>query len=602
MCVLFFIFEHSHTATIMKTLITIIFILILSLATIAQNTYYVSTTGNNSNNGTSTTTAWRTISFAASALSPVQPGDTVYIKAGNYGNENVIFETDGTANNIITFEGYKITPGDNPNLNWQYGDNLNASIMPLLDGIDRTTGTGITLHNRSFIQLKNIQIKNYRVGLYAYSGTNIKIKNVITMFFGDQTANYDGKGIVFGSHANNNEIDACVVYNACAEGLSITGNDNHATNCRVYCDDNSNGHQAAMDYYIHIAGNNNLVENCYVERIGDLDHGGHGIDLKTNCENNLIRNCISKGMDFSAFELRHRGVINNTLESCTAIGGGFSIRDGANHNIIKNCTTNNSRTAVSFFDTAEDGGAQYAGAFNIFQNCIFKNTINEVIAFHRYDRPSPADNNTFVNCVVDGGDYLFTVDRENNNNKMVNCIVTNVAHFSRTAYHQSISYSLHVSFNYTNFWSNGFTTPTGTNLITTNPLFVDLANNDYHLTSNSPCIDAGTLTNSPSFDFENNPRPAGTGVDIGAFEYNPSLHVEQILIYPNPTTTNNIVLKGAAFNLKQIKIYDTLGKEYSKLTTKQVISPTIVTIDITNLASGIYFIKTKTTSRILYKK
>jgi len=34
-------------------------------------------------------------------------------------------------------------------------------------------------------------------------------------------------------------------------------------------------------------------------------------------------------------------------------------------------------------------------------------------------------------------------------------------------------------------------------------------------------IDAGTSTNAPVVDFDNNPRPLGAGVDIGAYEFAP---------------------------------------------------------------------------------
>jgi hypothetical protein len=43
---------------------------------------------------------------------------------------------------------------------------------------------------------------------------------------------------------------------------------------------------------------------------------------------------------------------------------------------------------------------------------------------------------------------------------------------------------------------------------------------DFHLTSSSPLIDAGTnLCDMVKDDFENNARPLGAGYDIGAFEY-----------------------------------------------------------------------------------
>ncbi len=61
--------------------------------------------------------------------------------------------------------------------------------------------------------------------------------------------------------------------------------------------------------------------------------------------------------------------------------------------------------------------------------------------------------------------------------------------------------------------------------INADPLFVNPASGDYHLTSSSPCIDAGTNTDAPLNDFEGDVRPYdGDGdtvaiTDIGADEY-----------------------------------------------------------------------------------
>jgi|GEM_PF-1796813 len=63
------------------------------------------------------------------------------------------------------------------------------------------------------------------------------------------------------------------------------------------------------------------------------------------------------------------------------------------------------------------------------------------------------------------------------------------------------------------------------------PLLVDEAgadhiagtpDDDLHLQTNSPCKDAGTVTDAPAADFEGVPRPQGAGYDIGAYEYAPS--------------------------------------------------------------------------------
>ena len=53
-------------------------------------------------------------------------------------------------------------------------------------------------------------------------------------------------------------------------------------------------------------------------------------------------------------------------------------------------------------------------------------------------------------------------------------------------------------------------------------LFVNPSGNDYHLSSTSPAIDAGTSSHAPSTDIAGNPRPSGAGYDIGAYEYQSS--------------------------------------------------------------------------------
>jgi len=61
-------------------------------------TYYVSTSGNDGNNGTSTGTAWRTIQ---KAVDSVGGGDRIEVMAGTY-NEQVVASVSGTSGNEIT--------------------------------------------------------------------------------------------------------------------------------------------------------------------------------------------------------------------------------------------------------------------------------------------------------------------------------------------------------------------------------------------------------------------------------------------------------------------------------------------------------------------
>lgn len=72
----------------------------------------------------------------------------------------------------------------------------------------------------------------------------------------------------------------------------------------------------------------------------------------------------------------------------------------------------------------------------------------------------------------------------------------------------------------------GLPTYTATSVISANPVFVNVAADDYHLTAASPCRDAGTWSvpwppGLPAFDFDGQYRVMGPAPDIGADEFQP---------------------------------------------------------------------------------
>lgn len=75
----------------------------------------------------------------------------------------------------------------------------------------------------------------------------------------------------------------------------------------------------------------------------------------------------------------------------------------------------------------------------------------------------------------------------------------------------------------------------GSNIIGQDPLFVDSAAGDFHLTADSPARGAGdpAAPSMPSTDFDGNPRPdqPGTDPDSGAFEF------QEAVPTPTPTPT-----------------------------------------------------------------
>ncbi len=483
-------------------------------------TYYVSPDGNDDNDGLTPQTAWRTISFAASQSSPVGEGDTVYIKAGLYENEDIFFDKNYSPDaKRIFFIGYREVPGDITDLPFTYGDEPDPAKMPLITWNDRKKGNGVNFSDSYNITLKNIQIANGLVGLVIWNSeaknSNIVLENLFIKNIG-----WEYSTAITVKEANGVEIRGCLIVNATGAGMDLWGDNMLVENCKVYSNESESvgdGTYTSMDYYIVIKGNNNVIKDCYAERDGDLEDVGHGFEIKESGENNLFENCTVKNMIAGCFSVRWSGVKNNEFRYCTALGGvsddvsAFMIRDGASNNTFNSCVSAGCQAGVRFILTGED--ADYCGESNTFYNCIIRNA-HWAVDLNQYAYNSaPADNNALVNCVIDGADYLINSQRPNSGNQFKNCIITNVSNLATGDYEANFTYQ------YCDFYNNGFTAPAGTGNIAANPLFVDATSADYHLTAQSPCIDAGTADGAPATDFDGTPRPQGNGVDIGAYEY-----------------------------------------------------------------------------------
>jgi len=142
----------------------------------------------------------------------------------------------------------------------------------------------------------------------------------------------------------------------------------------------------------------------------------------------------------------------------------------------------------------------------------------------------------------------------------------------------------------------------GIGCIEVNPLFVDATNGDYHLTSNSSCIDAG----DPSFPLD----PDGTITDMGAFYYDQLNEVDDYEIpmveyilsnYPNPfNPKTNIQFDINENDTGTLSIYNIKGQ----LIESNQFGPGQHNYlwDASNQASGIYFYKLHTQTTIETRK
>lgn len=148
------------------------------------NCYYVSLSGSDANDGTSEASAWRTITHAASRA---RAGDAVYIKAGNYGPEEVVIANSGAAGNAILFQGVDglamIEGEDGPNH-------------------DQGSGTGLRITG-DFVIVRNIKVDGYMYGIRVQNAEHVILDNVHTANSSAVANNAEG---IWLDHTNNCQL------------------------------------------------------------------------------------------------------------------------------------------------------------------------------------------------------------------------------------------------------------------------------------------------------------------------------------------------------------------------------------------------------------
>jgi len=604
------------------------------------NTFYVSTSGSDTNPGT-LAQPWKTVTYASANTNP---GDTIYIKAGLY-NENIVISKSGTSTLPVVFAGYKATPGDRPPVLVTAADPyavFSSSDMPNFDGGNRAVGIGLNCRNQSYIKLMNLQIQNYRYGLIAGGPTqdagnnyyfNINVKSI-----GDVNASYVGLGIILGSmgtlFSNNNILDSCLVVNAAAEAFGINGNYNSLNGCKAYCNENTGS--AATDYYVIVTGSYNQITGCYIEMDPNLSHYGHGYSAKTNAEQidnglsvpaiaaeyNVFKYCVAKNTGES-FCVRHRTARYNLFYHCKAIGShtgadgsgmgrgnGVIIRDGASDNVFDGCVAENCNAAIRFNDTVEDGDKGpnppgHPGNNNKIINGVAINCYAGIYFFD-YSIPSDAGNNIVANCTFYKTRYMFIANRSCKNMKYINNIfygtlpATPGGSFRTGPFANDIEANgATTSFSNCNFFNIQGDMPPGfvvgaISSISSDPLFKNTSVNDFHLLSGSPSINTGKTLDYVKTDYDSITRPQGTAFDMGAYESQLVTSVPTdpandnfVKIYPNPVS-DKLYIKTEQTGCS-ITLYNMTGVELFSIES----DTTVTDLNMEKFASGVYLIKIK---------
>jgi hypothetical protein len=253
---------------------------------------------------------------------------------------------------------------------------------------------------------------------------------------------------------------------------------------------------------------NSSIFNCIISNNAANDFGG-GIygGVAANCT--LIQNTATNGGGAAWGTLNNcllvsnlaanlgGGSYSNTMNDCTISNNSALNGGGVTYGTLNNCTiTGNLAT--------NHGGGIFTATSNY---CIVNDSI---ITGNTASYGGGVSGGILNNCSIIGNTAVNAGGGADDSQMRVNnCIVYyNNAPAFANCYIGTFSYCC--------------TTPlvAGNGNISNAPAFVNLAGGDFHLQSNSACINSGNnayATNST--DFDGDPRIAGETVDIGAYEY-----------------------------------------------------------------------------------
>jgi hypothetical protein len=520
--------------------------------------FFVSNDGNDSNNGTSPNSPWKTIEKVNFEMKwgVIREGNDVYFRRGDTFIEDdslYLRGKGGTRNNSMVIGAYGT--GANPIIS-------SSGVSPLLYFTNDDTEYW-TLENLYLRAPPNCGSFNLIAGNTG-DKYNLTIRNCT--FDGNNYGSNGHKGNILLYNAHDYLIRDCTFIDAShyLYGKGVGGKPNSNTKMINCTFDGKGGSQDNIQIHCEYDDPTGNAENHLILNVTSTNCTANAFDIvggwyrQYKCENVYIKNCVGDVIGLDAPIVIGHGVSNVTVENCFFEGPLYLTR--SNNTIVRNCVF---KDATSGFIISQDD-PQWAFGWGT-QSCTLYN--NDFIVgggtrfIHTDVGATGPDNlsgffiknNIFYSTVSSSPSIFVYYDEKGPG---VNNLATTDSNFSYNMWWRGDS-------NFNNKWvlDDGTYSLMGWN--TLDEVENDLANNpnlsnpsgthfpdDFKLTSGSPCIDAGDWLTRTNGD--------GSGTTISVLEANyffpgiSSLRVKGDIIFVG--NDKNLVVTGVDYTADTITV------------------------------------------------
>lgn len=529
----------------MKILLTILLFTVCLAAD--ANTYYVSNTGSDLANGTSTSTPWQTISKVMSA--GIVAGDSVLFKRGGVWREQLTLPSSGTIGNMIFYGAYDsgakpiinaanvMTGWTNAGSNRWWINNPNAvttRAMVIIGGTIYNEVASVALVNSAneyFIDVSTspdrvyvfstvdpatltAEVSNREYCIVTAAGASsrrfIEIADIEVRYAGRAGIYFEGPGAGISDALDGSSIvRRCTGY---ANRLFGMAHYDHYDNVLFEdCDATYNGNGlyswVADEGTFRRCITSNQIQYAAISAFTD-----GGAIQSYQGTNWLVENCTSTN-DHDAIHIDAGGVATNAIirynkvfnsrpgnpnTPCMGVG---SVAVGGLVQFYYNLLVNGSSAAFECFTTI-------SGTVRFYNNTIFQSTTTgtEGVIYLANGAGFDIKNNIIVRDYVPGEYQISVFGAPNITSNYNQIYILNNPGATVRLYYNGVTYTTLAA------WRTA--TSQDLNSISSNPLFVSTT--DFRLQTGSPCINAGVNVGLTQ-DLLGNPITGAP--DIGAYEF-----------------------------------------------------------------------------------